>query len=235
MAGASGSTTHLSHAEQVAAKAATTAYRAQISQAGHQLTASLIAIDASLTSSSATPDPVSLAQAQAAFDTLRVQMTDPSAASSHGGAPSLSTALWSPQVLRGSHVELAQAAPVLSVVLGRIILSPQAIAQSAQRASAWISRTAPAVDAGRSPQGRADLEATARSIVVTVAGLTGIGHLVAPVESDAAASSANRLVDAVASPLASLRQIVSAADVLSVHLGRLGGALDGYGKGSIYQ
>ncbi len=233
VAGASGGATHLSGAEQVAAKSATTAYRAQISQAAHQLASGLVALDS--TRPGQALDPVALAQAQAAFDTLRVQMTDRSAASTQGGAPSLSIALWSSDVLERAHGELAQAAPVLTVVLGRVILSPQAIAQSAQRSSAWISRTAPAVLSGRAPQTRADLEATARSITTTMAGLAAIGRLVAPTETDAATRSATRLVEATASASGSLRQIVADADVLSVHLGRLGGALKGYGKGSLYQ
>ena len=233
VAGASDGSTHLSGAEQVAAKAATTAYRAQISEAARQLASGLVALDAS--PSGPAGNPAALAQAQVAFDTLRVQMADPSAASSEGGAPSLSVALWSPEVLDRAHSELAQAAPVLTVVLGRVILSPQAIVQSAQRSSAWISRTAPAVAAGRSAQTSADLEATARSITVTMTGLAGIGHLVAPTVTDSATADAARLLEATGSGSASLRQIVADADVLSVHLGQLAGALKGYGKGSLYQ
>jgi hypothetical protein len=235
VAGATSGATHLTRDEQVAAKAATTAYRAQISQAGQQLSTSLVALDASLDDDGVDPDPAALAEAQAAFDTLRVQMSDPSAASTAGGAPTLAAALWSPSLLRSAHGELAQAAPVLTFVLGRVILSPQSIAQSAQRSSGWISRTAPGALAGSAPQTRADLEATARSITVTMAGLSGIGHLVAPDETDAATAGATRLLSATSSPSPSLRQIVADADVLSIHLGRLGGALKGYGKGSLYQ
>ena len=234
-AGAPRSETHLTHDHQVAAKAATSAFRAQITRAGQQLSARLVGLDASLSVPGGMPDARDLAQAQAAFDTVRVQMVDPSAASTQGGAPSLDAALWSPDELGASHAALAQAAPVLTVVLGRVVLSPQAIAQSAQRSTAWISRMAPSVTAGTSPLGRSDLEATARAVATTMVGLADIGRLVDPPESTAAAVAAGRLVDATSSSTTSLRQIITDADVLSVHLGRLGGALTGYGKGSLYQ
>ena len=55
-AGAPRSETHLTHDQQVAAKAATSAFRAQITRAGQQLSASLVGLDASLSVPGGMPD-----------------------------------------------------------------------------------------------------------------------------------------------------------------------------------
>jgi len=223
---------HLSHAQQVAAKAATSAFRAQITLAGQQLSTSLVALDGEL-EQGGTVDPAVLARAQAAYDVVRFQVADPGAASSQG-ASSLASALWSPTVLAADHGELAAAAPLLTVVLGRVILSPEAVAQSAQRATAWISRSAPLVGTGSTPATPADLVATAQAAQSTIAGLVPLGRLVAPAEMARVEAAGATMVRATTSG-GSVRQVVGAADVLSAGLGALAGDLAGYGKGALYQ
>ena len=239
-AGAEGGTAHaaadhLTRAEQTAAKAATSAFRAQVTHAAEQLSASLVTIDASLSQPDGSVDREALDRARAAFDVVRVQMVDPRAASTQGGTLSLSSALWSPSVLAVNHAALAAAAPILTVVLDRVILSPQAIALSAQRSTAWISRTAPSVLAGSTSFTRGDLQATALATRAAIGSLEMLGRLVAPAETAQVIRASDLLEAATSSPTATLRQVMAAADVLAVHLGSLGGDLSGYGKGALYQ
>ena len=147
----------------------------------------------------------------------------------------LSSALWSPSVLAMNHAALAAAAPILTVVLDRVILSPQAIALSAQRSTAWISRTAPSVLAGSTSLTRGDLQATAVATRAAIGSLEMLGRLVAPAETAQVIRASDLLEAATSSPTATLRHVMAAADVLSVHLGSLGGDLSGYGKGALYQ
>ena len=239
-AGAEGGTAHaaadhLTRAEQTAAKAATSAFRAQVTHAAEQLSASLVTIDASLSQPDGSVDREALDRARAAFDVVRVQMVDPRAASTQGGTHLLSSALWSPSVLAMNHAALATAAPILTVVLDRVILSPQAIALSAQRSTAWISRTAPSVLAGSTSFTRGDLQATAVATSAAIGSLEMLGRLVAPAETAQVIRASDLLEAATSSPTATLRQVMAAADVLAVHLGSLGGDLSGYGKGALYQ
>lgn len=207
----------LSPAQQRAAKAATSAYRSEMTRAGQRLAAAIVAGD--------------LAGARQAFDYVRPQLGDPGASATG----SLAAALWPSQGRSADLSALAARSPALVVVLGRIVLSPQAIAQSAQRDAIFVSRNAPGVLTGRSAVDLGDLRATARAASEALAGDAAIARSVDRSSALRSEQAAARLEAALGSAAPSPRAVVAAADLLAAALGREAWRLTGYGKGSLYQ
>ena len=213
-ASTSGASSHATPAEQAAALAATAGYRQLLDDAGQQLAAALGANP---------PDPVA---ARAAIDELRAQVAPGSVED-----PRLAGAL----VLGASDqaIEaLTPEAPLLSVAVSRVTLSPQDVALALQRRSEWIAAEA---ELASSPVASEELALTATQLAKGLSMLLPLGELVAPAQAKSAQEACAALQGVVSNPGTSTRSQVGAADLATARLGQLAAALAGHGQGGQYQ
>ena len=181
-------------------------------------------------------------QLQQTYDIVRAQVSGASSGSLGAAAATvdqLGGVVIDPRdlsVLPSQSGALSAEAPEIAVILGRIVLSPQQIALTAQQSIEWIATHAPTADGTNAAVHHSDLVITAEACGKWLASLNALGVMVAPsVMHESVASMASLLSLLHQSGPASVRSIVEQADVTVASLAALAGDFSGYGSGGAYQ
>jgi hypothetical protein len=230
-------------AEQADALRATSTFRALEATAGQELASDVTALDAAVHASDMAGATAAVGQAILVDD--RVRSYAASDGSGQAGATPIDEAhlaavladLRAGEMPTGLCDQMAASAPVLEVLLSRVILDPSTVALRAQDIVAWVALVAPtAYGASPTPTGSspADVESAVTMAASAVEGLEPLGTIVAPAATRATGRDLARL-EAVLAASPTPREVVAAADASLAALGELAGDLGGFGRGGEYQ
>lgn len=132
--------------------------------------------------------------------------------------------------------KMAESAPLLEVLLSRVILAPATVALRIQDAIAWVSDVAPSAYSQAPPPGAtpADCRATVKMAAAGFEGLTLLGTQVASASTSKTGAQL-AVLEATMTGSPDPRAVIQAADALVADLGQVAGQLSGFGEGGEYQ
>ena len=230
-------------AEQAAALQATSSFRSVMATAGQSIAAQVTTLDADARAGDVAGAATAANSALLSYDSIRAYAQS-NGVSSTTRAPiddrrllGVLSALRAGQPVASETSQMVSTAPLLEVLLSRVILAPSTVALRAQDAVAWIAETAPSAYGGSSPTPGAtpaDCAATLAMARAAYRGLVPLGTLVATKATAKAGADLRALNKTMAGDPSPL-QVVQAADASLASLGQLAGQLAGFGQGGEYQ